>query len=509
MGPQTDGFQCTVGPHRICHEPCARVDEQSQHTYSKKQSHKKHRCTAKSLATCWKQWLREKPPIARCNLLGDCATRPLWSSWHRGKTFLTTGFREPIDRADEAAEAEADEEIPSPAQQRWLLRLHVNLGDPTFGGFFLRNGRCRPGIVRWTKRHFHFPECDTRPLPRTRPAAALLKSNRFNQVFGINTMEVKNLLDRENHNENCTSFVTGHISTREHAGRTCQPQKPLPHHDSSGSNFHDAKEVLITDQGTEFRADFLQMCHFTGILYVVTDSEAPLASHCRGGAWSTPQDFEKACSLEAPTAEAEVDQRIDLTFAELNRRVGRQLRLPSSLHEDDIIDPYTIAQDARDVAERGRADGSCTRMRRRRRSPSGVHSSPLSTSKTAAGIGGRRTRLHLQTEGRSPRMVRTWRVRLGWRTKTWTERNRLGAGAELLATNTCNRTQAMPATNEEAEGIEAVASLSPELADAVREGRTRHFADITAEGDPHDDEEIVVEGDVTDVLATTRLAART
>ena len=68
--------------------------------------------------------------------------------------------------------------------------------------------------------------------------------------------------------------------------------------------------------------------------------------------------FEKACSLEAPTTEAEVNELIDFTSAELNRRVGRagfspsqrvvgrQLRLPSSLLEDDFIDPYMIAQDA-------------------------------------------------------------------------------------------------------------------------------------------------------------------
>ena len=68
--------------------------------------------------------------------------------------------------------------------------------------------------------------------------------------------------------------------------------------------------------------------------------------------------FEKACSLEAPTAEAEVDEIIDFAFAELNRRVGRagsspcqrvfgrQLRLPSCLLEDDFIDVYMIVQDA-------------------------------------------------------------------------------------------------------------------------------------------------------------------
>ena len=52
----------------------------------------------------------------------------------------------------------------------------------------------------------------------------------------------------------------------------------------------------------------------------------------------------------------------------------------------------------------------------------------------------------------------------------------------------CNRTQVRPAINEEAEGIETVTSLLPSLAEAVREGRTRHFADISHEGDPEEDQ---------------------
>ena len=63
----------------------------------------------------------------------------------------------------------------------------------------------------------------------------------------------------------------------------------------------------------------------------------------------------------------------------------------------------------------------------------------------------------------------------------------------------CCRTQEGPATNEEAEGIEAVTSLLPNLTEAVREGRTRHSPDTTDEGDPEDDEPMVVEGDVMDV----------
>ena len=63
-----------------------------------------------------------------------------------------------------------DEEIPSHAQQRQLLNAHVNLGHPAIVEFCrpLRNGQCRRGIVRWTKRHFHCPECEARPMTRTR-----------------------------------------------------------------------------------------------------------------------------------------------------------------------------------------------------------------------------------------------------------------------------------------------------------------------------------------------------
>ena len=56
-----------------------------------------------------------------------------------------------------------------------------------------------------------------------------------------------------------------------------------------------------------------------------------------------------------------------------------------------------------------------------------------------------------------------------------------------------------PATNEETEGIETVASLLRGLTEAVLEGRTRHFDNITDEGDPEDDEETVIECDVMDV----------
>ena len=83
---------------------------------------------------------------------------------------------------------------------------------------------------------------------------------------------------------------------------------------------------------------------------MVTDLETPWQNSVveRHGALFK-MAFEKACS---PTTEAEVNELIDRRvgragFSPGQRVFERQRRLPSSLLEDDFIDPYMIAQDAR------------------------------------------------------------------------------------------------------------------------------------------------------------------
>ena len=167
---------------------------------------------------------------------------------------------------------------PSPVQQRELLRAHVNLVHPTIREFCraLRNGRCRRGVVRWAKRHFKCPECEARPMPRTRPAAALPKCYRFNEVCGIDTMEVQNPFDRENPIR--ISHVICHGTRYHHEARrqditanetfVTLRQFRLKH--------YDAMKFLIMDQGTAFGAESQHLCQSRGILPVVTDLETPL-----------------------------------------------------------------------------------------------------------------------------------------------------------------------------------------------------------------------------------------
>ena len=117
--------------------------------------------------------------------------------------FVAAEHREPdlaeeLDRGDEAAEAEVDEETPSPAQQRQLLRTHAYLGHPTIREFCRAHDRCRE-------------------LGRQQPCRNVTVSIKFvastRWKFGIRWIEKTQSKYR-------TSSVMGHFTTRAHAGRT-------------------------------------------------------------------------------------------------------------------------------------------------------------------------------------------------------------------------------------------------------------------------------------------------
>ena len=161
-------------------------------------------------------------------------------------------------------------------------------------------------------------------MPRIRPAASLPKCYRFNQVCGIDTMEVRSPLDRENPIR--ISHVICHGALYQQGAR--RQDMTATETFSTLRQFwlkhYDAMEVLIMDQGTEFGADIQHLSQSRGILPVVTDLETPWQNSVveRHGALFK-MEFEKACSLDAPTTEAEVNELIDFTFVELNRRAGR------------------------------------------------------------------------------------------------------------------------------------------------------------------------------------------
>ena len=341
--------------------------------------------------------------------------------------FVAAAYSEPdlaqeLDRADEAVEAEVDEETPSPSQQRQLLRAHVNQGTQQLENSVVpRDTAAADGVLSngenvipnpWSAKHDRCRELGRQQLCRN--VTVSIK-------FVASTLEVRNPLDQENPIR--ISHVICH-GTRYHQGARRQDMtatETISKLRQFCLKHYDAMEVFIMDKGTEFGADFQHLCQSRGILPVVTDLETPWQNSVveRHGAMFK-MAFEKACSLEAPTTEAEVNELIDFTFAKLNRRVrragfspsqrvfGRQLRLPSSLLEDDFIDPYTTHEMRRSEAMRMAAAHGCVVAADRRAMSTASHSRQRKPQRVLCG---RRTRLRTHTEGWSPRMVWTWRVR--------------------------------------------------------------------------------------------------
>ena len=197
------------------------------------------------------------------------------------ETSVAAAHREP-DLAEELDRAEVDEETPSPSQQRQLLRAHVTLGHPAIGEFCraLRNGRCRPGVVRWVKRYFKCPECEARTDAVNSAGSNFAEMLSFQSSLwhrhdgsSESVASRKSVCIPKTQSKYCTSSVMG---TRYHQGARRQDMTATERFSTLRQfwlKHYDAIKVLIMDQGTEFGADFQHLSQSRGILPVVTDLE--------------------------------------------------------------------------------------------------------------------------------------------------------------------------------------------------------------------------------------------
>ena len=298
---------------------------------------------------------------------------------------MTTESREPdlaeeLDRADEAAEAEVDEEIPSLAQQRELLRAHVNLGHPMIG-------RVLPRIAKWL---VPLRDCqvDQGPLPQPKVRCMTDAENSTGCGPGKVSRVQPGLRHRQDGSKKPARPRILLTNVARHLSRdTVPPGNTQAGHDRRRNLYHTAMVLVqaLRCNGIFDHANlvptFQQLCQLRGSVPVVTDMEAP---------WQN-------AVVETHGA------LFKMAFDKSVQPGGRSDNGGRSCSRTTSSTPYTIAKDAshemrRSEVMRMAAAYGCVVAAR---SPSGVHGSTQSTSKTAAGIGGWRARLHLQTEGRT------------------------------------------------------------------------------------------------------------
>lgn len=97
------------------------------------------------------------------------------------------------DEVQKLADADADE--PTERQKRELLKIHRGLGHPQPSelGRALRNVGVKRNLIRWATQEMRCPVCEARVKPLARRPATLPRTLQFNQVVGVDLVELKEL----------------------------------------------------------------------------------------------------------------------------------------------------------------------------------------------------------------------------------------------------------------------------------------------------------------------------
>ena len=394
---------------------------------------------------------------------------------------------------DEAEDAQDEMETPSKHQQQELRRVHINLGHPRLPEFLraLRVGRCRVGIRRWVRQHFHCPQCDSARKPGIRRPAILSRSYDFNRAVGVDLVEI--LAWHKNYNEywlNILCWGTSYnILTKVGDAKTAE--KVYHKYMSDWVRHYGYPEVVVSDMGGEFMGVFSQGLGTHGTFHHVKDAESPWQNGRTERAGGLLKDqIKMAMDRLEPDSEQEHETMVHACVAAKNahydrsgftpnqRVYGTSHRLPRSLCSDDLVDPAALAIDTKSSFQRShdiraealRAYNEIDTVRKLQKAGAAQHRTTKEFQRGDWVFVVRRN------------MGKKWRegpgvVVMAMGASLW-----VVVRGELWKVSTVN---CVLATNEEKAGIEQVEQFLPELKESLRKKQRRNeYWDLSSEGPP-------------------------
>eukprot|EP00971_Amphidinium_carterae_P348257 6490405-Amphidinium_carterae.1 len=251
-------------------------------------------------------------------------------------------------------------EVPSKAQRSAILRMHTNLGHPPIATLLraMRVAGVRPGIRLWTKRHFTCPACAAwRPSPQRRPAM-LPRAYDFCVVVGIDVIHVaigdhasKSYLNVVDWGTRFVQAVRLECPHDAPTSRAC-----LQAYMVGWAKIFGHPEVIITDQGNEFRDVFAEALTAEGVFLVTINARAPWEQGIteRHGA-AIKEQARMAAAMTDVLTDEDVDELVAAACLSHNQyydrsgytpsqRVFGQLpRFPSDLVSDQQLDSDVLA----------------------------------------------------------------------------------------------------------------------------------------------------------------------
>ena len=140
-------------------------------------------------------------------------------------------------------------------------KMHKNLGHPSLDSFvrFLRAGRVREEVVRWTLKEFKCPTCEAHVIPKAPRPAVVPKCYRPGVAVGIDLFYI---LDHDNHRSVPILNVVD-LGTNYQVAELIENKEPKTVWRAFWSvwcRVFGVPQYVSMDEGREFRGDFAQWC---------------------------------------------------------------------------------------------------------------------------------------------------------------------------------------------------------------------------------------------------------
>lgn len=254
----------------------------------------------------------------------------------------------------EAGEGEEQYAI-TPEEKKAVEKLHRNLGHPQTSEMvrFMRAARVRGEIVKWYAKEFNCTVCEARAKPKIARPAAMPRSFQPNKVIGIDLIYIPEVGGGTFPAVSIVDWGTNYQMVERVADK--QPNTVWNAVEKVWFRIFGPPEVVVTDPGREFCADFQVRLANLGVVNYTTGAKSPWQAgktERHGGLFK--ELLEKARSEVVITEGGELDRLMHEVeqaknrysnrsgFSPIQRHIGQWPRVPGELLADDAVDPHLI-----------------------------------------------------------------------------------------------------------------------------------------------------------------------
>ena len=271
-------------------------------------------------------------------------------------------------------------------QKRQIFRVHVNTGHPPKERFLraMRAAGALHQVLQYIRDEFQCEACDIKARPDNRRRAQLPRTFAFNQVVGVDFLYIR-FQDKQVGILNVICLGTSfHVAVRCHVSEGARGGPPSSSQAwrlflTSWIRFLGAPQMILCDEGREFKGSFERGLEQMGIIQHITHAESPWENGKteRHGGWlkeRLEREIESGqCTMSSLE---ELDEMLASLTAVKNRWINRggytpsqlvfgQLpRVPGELLSEDAFGNFGMADAYEDPAEVDEAAGEYRRRHR-------------------------------------------------------------------------------------------------------------------------------------------------